>query len=110
MSGGRPFDFAKFRELIFYIGRAGLRSGRRGVAACLWFSDFEAYRRRGQSITGQRYLKAYRPGTIEAPRNVLRAVRLGLRLGGIEHRIVTGRMRRADAEFLADQWRDGVPV
>lgn len=54
-------DDKKLRELILYIAsrmeqddHAG--QGRIKLAKLLWLSDFEAYRRFGESITGARYV------------------------------------------------------
>src|SRR4051794_40938620 len=54
-------DDTKLRELILYIAsrmeqddHAG--QGRIKLAKLLWLSDFEAYRRFGESITGARYV------------------------------------------------------
>src|SRR4051794_5527864 len=54
-------DEVKLKELILYIAarmeeddHAG--QGRIKLAKLLWLSDFEAYRRIGNSITGARYV------------------------------------------------------
>lgn len=110
MSGNRPFDPVKFCELILYVGQQPLRAGRVALAVILWQSDFEAYRRLGQSITGQDYIKAQVPGQPEAPRGLLAAIRFGWRWGAVEHRLRRGALTRRDANWIAAQWRNGVPV
>jgi hypothetical protein len=60
MAGGREFDDRKFHELIVYIARrlppeAAL--GTTKLAKLLMHSDFTAYARTGQSITGATYVK-----------------------------------------------------
>jgi Protein of unknown function (DUF4065) len=60
VAGGREFDQSKLEELIVYIAhRLGPEAalGRVKLAKLLMHSDFEAYRRRGVSITGARYEK-----------------------------------------------------
>jgi hypothetical protein len=54
-------DDIKLRELILYIAERMKRDnhagqGRIKLAKLLWLSDFEAFRRFGESITGARYV------------------------------------------------------
>jgi hypothetical protein len=100
----------KMVELILYVGQTPLRAGRVALAVILFRSDFEAYRTQGQSITGSVYVKASRPGEMAPPANLWQAVRNGLRWGAIEHRLLEGKLRRRDAEWIAAQWQNGVPV
>ena len=56
-----PVDKTKLRELILYIAARMERDdhagqGRIKLAKLLWLSDFEAHRRVGKSITGERYV------------------------------------------------------
>jgi uncharacterized phage-associated protein len=60
VAGGRDYDRGKFEELIVYIARrlgpeAAL--GRVKLAKLLMHSDFESFRRYGQSVTGATYQK-----------------------------------------------------
>jgi hypothetical protein len=93
----------KFVALIYYVGQHPLRAGRVALAVILFMSDFG-------TITGWRYLKARTPGELAPPRSLLDAVRKGWRWGAVEHRLLTGTLRRRDAEWIAAQWREGVPV
>jgi len=57
----RPYSAERFRELLLYIADRMERTGHRGsgrikLAKMLWLSDFEAYLRLGDSITGARYV------------------------------------------------------
>jgi hypothetical protein len=60
LGGNRDFDEIKLGELILFIAfrSEGSESfGRTKLAKLLWFSDFEAFRRLGKSITGATYHK-----------------------------------------------------
>jgi hypothetical protein len=60
LGGGRDFDPVRFDELILYIALRSEGSewfGRTKLIKLLWFSDFEAFRRLGKSITGATYRK-----------------------------------------------------
>jgi Protein of unknown function (DUF4065) len=57
----RPYNPERFRELIIYVAGRMERTGHKGsgrikLAKMLWLSDFEAYLRLGDSLTGARYL------------------------------------------------------
>jgi hypothetical protein len=59
MSGGRAYSAEKLQELIVYIADASEGDRRFGMTKfnkILFFSDFEAYRRTGSSITGAEYM------------------------------------------------------
>ena len=82
------FNETKFRELVLYIsGKSGNdpRFGAVKLNKILYFSDFEAYRRLGQSITGATYRKLSEG---PAPREMLpqRDVMLDSGDIAIEHR------------------------
>lgn len=97
----------RFVRLILYIGQTPIRSGRMG---CILFKcDTDAYLRHGKPITGWRYLKSYEPGATH-PGGVLDGLLSGRRWGSVGYRLTVGRLTLADAEWIADQWRDGVPV
>jgi Protein of unknown function (DUF4065) len=58
MSGGRDYDQERLAELIVYIADRLIGDPRFGATMLnkvLFFADFEAYRRTGQSITGAVY-------------------------------------------------------
>ncbi|MBA3736604.1 MAG: SocA family protein [Actinobacteria bacterium] len=60
MAGGTEFNRQKFKELILYLAdKSGddLGFGMTKLNKLLYFSDFEAYRRLGRSITGATYQK-----------------------------------------------------
>lgn len=69
MAGGTEFNRRKFKELILYL--ADQSGDDPGFASTklnklMYFCDFEAYRRRGRSITGARYQKLeWGPAAIE---------------------------------------------
>ena len=53
------FNEGKFRELVLYVAsrcESLPRYGKTKLYKILFYSDFEAYRRTGRSITGARYL------------------------------------------------------
>ena len=82
------FDESKFRELILYISEKNAAEPRFGAVKLnkiLYFSDFEAYRRLGQSITGATYRKLSEG---PAPREMLPQREVMLDSGDIrmEHR------------------------
>ena len=82
------FDEAKFRELILYISEKSADDPRFGAVKLnkiLYFSEFEAFRRLGQSITGATYRKLSEG---PAPREMLPQREVMLDLGdiAIEHR------------------------
>ena len=82
------FNEAKFRELVLYISGKSAEDPRFGAVKLnkiLYFSDFEAYRRLGQSITGAAYRKLSEG---PAPRSMLpqRDVMLDAGDIGMEHR------------------------
>lgn len=110
MAGNRPFSMAVFTAMIWYIGQTPLRSGRVGLAIVLRKSDFDAYARIGRSITGATYFAAEIPGQPEVPRGLIAAVREGWRWGAIEHRLLEGRLRFDDAQWIALRWQEGVPT
>lgn len=64
----------------------------------------------GHAITNARYVKAACPGEMPKPKSIIHAVISGWRWGSIEHRLLTGRLTQVDALWIAQQWRDGVPV
>lgn len=101
------FSEAKFRELVLYIsGKSGNdpRFGAVKLNKILYFSDFEAYRRLGQSITGATYRRLNEG---PAPREMLPQRDVMLDSGdiamehrpyfaGIQQRVVPQREARTD--------------
>ena len=82
------FSETKFRELVLYISEKSVDDPRFGAVKLnkiLYFSDFEAYRRLGQSITGATYRKLSEG---PAPREMLPQREVMLDSGDIamEHR------------------------
>ena len=58
MAGGTAYDKAKLKQLLLYVARRCADDptfGQTKLNKILWFSDFEAYRTLGRSITGGRY-------------------------------------------------------
>lgn len=58
MGGGRKYDEARLAELIMFVANRVLGDSMFGltkVNKVIFFADFEAYRRTGQSITGAVY-------------------------------------------------------
>lgn len=58
MGGQREYDPERLAELIMYVAQRSLgdtRFGSTKLNKILFFADFEAYRRTGQSITGATY-------------------------------------------------------
>ena len=58
MAGGREYSPGKLTELVLYIANRAVNDptfGRVKLNKILWYSDFEAFRVRGESITGARY-------------------------------------------------------
>ncbi len=56
----RPYDQQRFRELLLYVADRMAKTEHRGrgrikLAKLIWLSDFEAYLRLGDSITGAIY-------------------------------------------------------
>jgi hypothetical protein len=76
----------------------------------LWRSDFEAYRTLGRPITGTAYVKAPVAGAMPRPAGLLAAVLDGWRWGQVGHELERGCLSRANAEWVAQAWLDGVPV
>ncbi len=75
MAKPSPAKNQKFRELILYIARESEQDEHFGATKLnkiLFYSDFWAYRKLGQSITGQQYQKL---GKGPAPRRLLPVVR-----------------------------------
>jgi hypothetical protein len=105
-----PMNQEKFIALIHYIGQRPLRSGRVGLAIILRTADFRAYALTGKPITGARYLAVETPGKPVVPRGLFAAIREGWRWGAVEHRLLGGHLTRADAEWIADRWKAGVPT
>ncbi len=103
----KEFDEAKFRELILYIADKSKEDPRFGAVKLnkvLYYSDFEAYRRLGQSITGASYQKLSEG---PAPFQMLPQRRIVLDSGdaemvcrpyftGTQHRLVAQRSPRED--------------
>lgn len=110
MAGRTPFSTEKLRELVLYVGQRPIRSGRIGLAVILWRSDFGAYARHGKSITGATYVRAEIPGQPRVPKGVIAAALEGWRWGRVEHRLLGGHLTRADAAWIVERWRAGVPV
>jgi hypothetical protein len=100
----------KLVALIYCIGQVPLRAGRVALATILWHADFRAYAELGRSITGSAYIATWEPGQMAAPANPVAAIGTGWRWGRIEHALLTGSLSWRDAEWIADKWRDGVPV
>ncbi len=107
------FDGAKFRELALYISEKSAEDPRFGsvkLNKILYFSDFEAYRRLGQSITGATYRKLSEG---PAPREMLPQRDVMLDSGdiamehrpyfaGIQQRVVPKRGARTDLFSAAE--------
>ena len=107
------FDETKFRELVMYISERSAADPRFGAVKLnkiLYFSDFEAYRRLGRSITGATYRKLSEG---PAPREMLPQRGVMLDSGdiamehrpyfaGVQQRVVPQRNVRTDV-FTADE-------
>lgn len=105
---GEPGD--RLAGLIYYVGQHQLNAGLVALAAILWSSDSAAYCELGAPITDARYVKAERPGRSLARGGVVRAFLDGCRWGAIEHRLRLGRVTVKDARWVAERWREGVPL
>jgi hypothetical protein len=60
MAGGTEFNRGKFKELVLYLSQASAGDEGFGMVKLnklLYRADFEAFRRLGHSITGERYYK-----------------------------------------------------
>ena len=107
------FDESKFRELVLYISEKSAGDPRFGAVKLnkiLYFSDFEAYRRLGRSITGATYRKLSEG---PAPREMLPQRSVMLDSGdismehrpyfaGVQQRVVTQRGPKVDL-FSAEE-------
>lgn len=97
----KEFDEAKFRELVLYIADKSAGDPRFGAVKLnkiLYYSDFEAFRQLGDSITGATYRK-FSEGP--APLQMLQQRRVLLDSGAatLEHRpYFTGTQHRIVAE------------
>ena len=105
----KEFDEAKFRELVLYIADKSKEDPRFGAVKLnklLYYSDFEAYRRLGESITGANYQKLSEG---PAPAQMLPQRRVVLDLGdgvmeyrpyftGTQHRLVA--QRKPDEDYF----------
>ncbi len=101
-TGRAAYDAQKFRELVIYIARESEGDPRFGAVKLnkiLYYSDFGAYRRLGQSITGASY---QRLSEGPAPRRMLQERRVLVDTGcvhlenrqyfsGVQQRVVADR-------------------
>lgn len=58
VAGNRPFDEARFEELVLYVAwatRDNPQFGRTKLAKVLFYCDFAAFAEEGSSLTGARY-------------------------------------------------------
>lgn len=71
MAGGREFDRSRFKELVLLLvdrSEGDPRKSRVKLNKLLYYSDFEAFRLLGRSITGARYVKGeHGPMAAELP-------------------------------------------
>jgi len=113
MAGGRDFDSGKFKELVLLFAQRSASDplmSRVKMNKLLYYADFEAFRRFGESITGATFVKGeHGPMAAELPaaeRELERRGYLEWRIeqaGPYEQKIPVAREGADERQFTSEQ-------